>query len=159
MKLTPRHTATLLAALRIYQEEITNFGFESLEDREQFTSIGVAPMSLDEIDDLCEEINLSSNAEPFTEGEWHTERSANGEIAFWDSEENNLLHSESDIPLEQREANARLMVKAPRLKRALDCLLEQTVDQDLAHGISLTEGQQHAREQALAIFASLDASL
>lgn len=58
MHLSPRHTATVLAALRIYQEEITNFGWDSVADRDQFTSTGHAPLSLAEIDDLCETLNL-----------------------------------------------------------------------------------------------------
>ncbi len=37
----------------------------------------------------------------------------------------------------------------PALLAALDCLLEQTVDMDLAFGIELTEGEALAREQAL----------
>jgi len=35
------------------------------------------------------------------------------------------------------------------LIEALDYLLEQTVDQDIAYGIELTEGEQEARQKAL----------
>ena len=35
--------------------------------------------------------------------------------------------------------------------RALDYLLEQTVDMDLKHGIALTEGEEDARTRALAV--------
>ncbi len=53
------------------------------------------------------------------------------------------------------EADARLIESAPqlqadnaKLRQALDYLLEQTVDMDLKHGISLTEGEADARQQA-----------
>lgn len=39
------------------------------------------------------------------------------------------------------------------LMQALDYLLQQTVDQDLKHGIALTEGEEDARQRALAIIA------
>jgi len=39
------------------------------------------------------------------------------------------------------------------LTDALDFLLQQTVDMDLAHGIELTEGEREAREQAIAAIA------
>ena len=39
------------------------------------------------------------------------------------------------------------------LVEALDKLLEQTVDQDLAHGIALTEGEEEARTNALTVLA------
>jgi hypothetical protein len=38
----------------------------------------------------------------------------------------------------------------PALCEALDYVLDQTVDQDLAFGIELTEGEAEAREKALA---------
>lgn len=60
MHFTPRHTATILAALRIYQEEITNFGWDAVADREQFTSTGHAPFTLQEIDTLCETLNFEA---------------------------------------------------------------------------------------------------
>jgi len=41
----------------------------------------------------------------------------------------------------------------PRLLEALDELLCQTVDMDLAHGIALTEGEEQARAKALAAIA------
>ena len=47
-------------------------------------------------------------------------------------------------------AKARLIAAAPELLAALDSLLNQTVDMDLAYGIELTEGEQEAREKALA---------
>lgn len=40
--------------------------------------------------------------------------------------------------------------QAPTLFEALDYLLQQTVDADLADGFELTEGQSKAREMALA---------
>ncbi len=55
-------------------------------------------------------------------------------------------------PDEQR-ANTRLIAAAPELLEALDYLLEQTVDQDLKYGIGLSEGEEDAREKALAVIA------
>lgn len=40
--------------------------------------------------------------------------------------------------------------QAPTLLEALEYLLQQTVDSDLAAGIELTEGESEAREMALA---------
>ena len=42
----------------------------------------------------------------------------------------------------------------PALLEALNFLLEQTVDRDLANGIGLTEGEQEAREKALSAIAN-----
>ena len=50
-------------------------------------------------------------------------------------------------------ANARLLAAAPELLEALDNLLAQTVDRDLAFGIELTPGEQGAREKALSAIA------
>ena len=40
-----------------------------------------------------------------------------------------------------------------RLLEALDYLLQQTVDMDLKHGITLSEGEKDARQKALAVIA------
>jgi hypothetical protein len=40
---------------------------------------------------------------------------------------------------------------------ALDYLLQQTIDQDLKHGITLTEGEEDARRRALAVIAKVTA--
>lgn len=40
-----------------------------------------------------------------------------------------------------------------RFREALDCLVQQTVDQDLKYGIELSEGEADAREKALAVLA------
>ena len=42
-----------------------------------------------------------------------------------------------------------LQRKVNMLRKALDYLLEQTVDQDLAYGQSLTEGEKDARRKAI----------
>jgi hypothetical protein len=47
----------------------------------------------------------------------------------------------------------RMRKAAPALLKALDYLLEQTVDMDLKHGIGLTEGEEEARAKALAAIA------
>jgi hypothetical protein len=39
------------------------------------------------------------------------------------------------------------------MRESLDYLLQQTVDQDLKHGITLTEGEEDARQRALAVIA------
>jgi hypothetical protein len=44
----------------------------------------------------------------------------------------------------------RLMSAAPKLYRALEDLLDQTVETDREHGIPLSEGEEAARTQALA---------
>lgn len=41
----------------------------------------------------------------------------------------------------------------PELLEALDCLLQQTVDRELADGIVLTEGERDARRKSLAAIA------
>jgi hypothetical protein len=46
-----------------------------------------------------------------------------------------------------------LLAAAPDLLAALDYLLEQTVDCDLAYGIELTEGEHEARQMARAAIA------
>ena len=53
-------------------------------------------------------------------------------------------------PTEEALANALLWAGASDLLEALNYLLAQTVDQDLSHGIELTEGEQDARIKALA---------
>ena len=50
-------------------------------------------------------------------------------------------------------ANAHLIAASPDLLRALDYLLEQTVDMDRKYGIGLSEGEEDARHQALAAIA------
>jgi hypothetical protein len=50
---------------------------------------------------------------------------------------------------QQQDANRHLIAAAPDLLEALDCLLEQTVDMDLKHGIGLSEGERIARRKAL----------
>jgi hypothetical protein len=47
----------------------------------------------------------------------------------------------------------RLRKAAPELLEALHYLLEQTVDMDIRYGITLTEGEEDARAQALAALA------
>lgn len=49
--------------------------------------------------------------------------------------------------------NGHLMAAAPDLLEALNYLLEQTIDQDLKSGVGLSEGEEDARQQALAAIA------
>lgn len=51
--------------------------------------------------------------------------------------------------------NAPIIAAAVELLEALDYLLEQTVDQDMKYGIALSEGEQDAREKALAVIAKV----
>jgi len=60
---------------------------------------------------------------------------------------------ERDDPVPQTLAAMRLMTAAPKLLKALGYLLGQTVDEDLKHGIILSEGEQEARAMALAVIA------
>lgn len=43
------------------------------------------------------------------------------------------------------------------MRQSLDYLLRETVDQDLKHGITLTEGEEDARQRALAVIAKVAA--
>jgi hypothetical protein len=46
-----------------------------------------------------------------------------------------------------------LRAEIAEYRAALDYLLEQTVDMDLKYGIGLSEGEEDARQKALALFA------
>jgi len=58
-----------------------------------------------------------------------------------------IVYKES-IP-SQQESNAKLLAAAPELLSALDYLLLHTVDDNLKHGIGLTENEEEARQRAL----------
>jgi hypothetical protein len=51
------------------------------------------------------------------------------------------------------DREAAVVAAAPDLLAALDYLLSQTVDADLAYGIELTEGEAEARQMALSAIA------
>lgn len=95
MTLPPRALATVLAALRYWQQDL--IANEAPPISHHFTEH--TPLDEDEIDSLCECLNSDTS---------------------------------------------------PDLRTALQYLLEQTVEMDIAHGIPLTEGEQDARQQALA---------
>lgn len=57
------------------------------------------------------------------------------------------------VGMGEARANARMAAAAPNLFAALDRLLAETVDMDIKYGISLTEGEESAREQALSAIA------
>jgi hypothetical protein len=64
---------------------------------------------------------------------------------------------EGNDPVPPTLAGLWLMTAAPKLLKALDLLLAQTVDMDLKHGITLSEGEQEARATALAAIAEATA--
>lgn len=81
--------------------------------------------------------------------------------AFWadgeaDEDHPDPLSQVCDLARESNEAFQRLdpaHAHGPELRNALDYLLAQTVDQDLNHGIELSEGEEDARAQSLAVIA------
>ena len=60
---------------------------------------------------------------------------------------------EGDDPIPETLVAMRLMWAAPKLLEALNHLLEQTVDMDLEHGVTLSEGEEEARAQAMEAIA------
>jgi len=109
---------------------------------------------------IDEWITANCAARPTT-GPWHLTVSENpgvygGEkhfaiIADHQTSNGQILADVETLP--EAKANATLMAAAPELLNALENLLRQTVDMDLAHGIGLTEGEQEARQKALAAIA------
>jgi hypothetical protein len=66
------------------------------------------------------------------------------------------FHIVADLELgmsEEAKAKGEFIVRAcnshHKLTGALENLLQQTVDMDLAHGIELTEGEKEARDKAI----------
>lgn len=94
----------------------------------------------------------------FTPGPWRTDWLGSQHGWILDERSNYIAEIVTDddcgfvVPQDQQQANARLIAAAPELLEALDYLLQQTVGQDLAHGIELTEGEQEARRKTLALF-------
>jgi hypothetical protein len=90
-------------------------------------------------------MNSNATSSAHTAGPWivtnHNEICADNDHESFIAE----VFDETD----QWRANARLMAAAPELLAALDELLRCTVDMDLAYGITLTEGEQEARDHAL----------
>ena len=64
MKLDKRETATILAALRLFQEELDHYepteGHMAIDIGEREHFVDVEPLTSDEIDELCEKINFGS---------------------------------------------------------------------------------------------------
>lgn len=57
IKLSPRELATVLAALRYWQEELEPDGIPPIMD--YFTD-GTEPLSIEDIDELCERLNCKN---------------------------------------------------------------------------------------------------
>jgi hypothetical protein len=76
-----------------------------------------------------------------------------------DGDGHDLAHSrhfwlpDAGDPIPVTLAAMRLMAAAPKLLKALDYLLAQTVDMDLKYGITLSEGEEDARAKALSAIA------
>jgi hypothetical protein len=90
----------------------------------------------------------------------HFDRDGTEDIAIIrDAHDEELVRSRpfwlpgNNDPVPPTLAAVRAMKAAPKLYRALTYLLEQTVDQDLKYGITLTEGEETARTQAQAALA------
>lgn len=75
---------------------------------------------------------------------WTCERDLMGHLALWDQHGNNLLHSDSDLDMEEREANGELPAKAPellerqttalrRLRSAVEFITDQGPEAQLEH--------------------------
>jgi hypothetical protein len=58
MQLTERELATVLAALRYWQQDLADNEDEGPISQEHFTET-VTPLTVDEIDQLCERLNCS----------------------------------------------------------------------------------------------------
>lgn len=50
----------------------------------------------------------------------------------------------------------RVAAQRDSLRESLDYLLQQTVDQDLKYGVTLSEGEEDARNRALVVIAALE---
>lgn len=76
-----------------------------------------------------------------------------GSLAFFDTEQEasraKARHAGTDYMRVEHYKRPAPAVPVTELVAALNYLLEQTVDQDLAHGLELTEGEQEARQQAI----------
>ena len=79
-------------------------------------------------------------------------------LTTWSSDVCRVYQIDGTQPEAVAEANARLIAAAPELLDALDYLLTETVDQDLKHGITLSEGEECARVKALAVIAKARAA-
>lgn len=56
----------------------------------------------------------------------------------------------TDEAIAEAEATANLLCAAPDLLEALNYLMEQTIDMDQKYGVELSEGEEDARQKALA---------
>lgn len=63
MKLTKQQLSTILAALRLFQNTMESDGHESVNDMAHFDD--VEPLTSEEVNDLCEELNFESSDDVF----------------------------------------------------------------------------------------------
>lgn len=90
-----------------------------------------------------------------TAGPWESDYDSTGELSLWDQHGNNLLVSESSLPMEERQANGKLAAAAPELLAALQSLLDHEGERELnAIGLELeSQALEEAKESARSAIA------
>jgi hypothetical protein len=66
-----------------------------------------------------------------------------------------IIRQYNDTPLSKGTSSATCKAEVADLLEALESLLRATVDDDLNHGIALTEAEDEAREMALSAIAKI----
>jgi hypothetical protein len=124
-QLDTRKISTILAALRFWQantQPVPPMIYDIAT-----SDCTVTPLSADEIDDLCEELNCEPEPPPFTPGPWKAEcfavESPAGHLIAHTGFVGNRL------PPTTNEANARLIAEAPTLYALGQQLLAYKPDQ------------------------------
>lgn len=92
------------------------------------------------------ENNVTSTA--YTPGPWFYSKGIDGDFVINGQDTDPFVCSTNPND-ERQQANARLIAAAPQLLEALDQLLSETLDLDLAVGNELSDKEQQARMDAL----------